>query len=112
MIITLTHAQSWLLHRQNPLSWTSHRQDHLSHPTQECGLLRDVIPAGAETAKVVPTPNTAEQSLILLNNALLLVSVDGWIVDVGRVAHPSAQGAGVPQSSLCIYLQKVTGLTD
>ena len=81
-------------------------------PYTECRLLRDIIPARAETAEVVPTPNTAEQSLILLNNALLLVSVDGWIVDVGRVAHPSAQGAGVPQSSLCVYLQKVTGLTD
>ena len=60
---------------------------------------------------MVPAANTAEESLILLNSALLLVSVDGRVVDVGRVAHLGAEGAGVPKGGLCIYFQKMAGLT-
>ena len=75
-------------------------------------LLRDVVPAGAESAEVVPAPDATEESFVLLDDALLFVYVDGRVVDVGRAAQLRAQGAGVPEGSLCVYLQEMAGLTD
>ena len=52
MIIAFTQAESSLL--DFPQAGSS------LTPYTECRLLRDIIPAWAETAEVVPTPNTAE----------------------------------------------------